>query len=197
MSFVARARSFSRSSSATPPLTVNRKPSLFPRLFENAGKDHVRDPCSDTAFADAELLCVRARVPRKYAADGGGFGWRLLSWPCHRWRPPGFAFQIRRSIVCSSASARSLARRLIRRASHARGDRLRHWLVGQFGARRRWPAGPAQTNVRGVYIANCPYRRGHRHAFNNLDVTRSERREMHDHLTRHRSPNAQFRLSVM
>ena len=39
----------------------------LPRLFEKAGKDHVRDPCSNTAFAYAKLLCVRARVPRKYA----------------------------------------------------------------------------------------------------------------------------------
>jgi len=47
-----------------------------------------------------------------------------------------------------------------------------------------------RPKVRGVYVVNCPYRSGHRHAFNNLYITRSERREMHYHLTRYRASNA-------
>jgi hypothetical protein len=51
-----------------------------------------------------------------------------------------------------------------------------------------------RPKVGGMYVANCPYRSGHGHAFNNLYVTRGERRDVHYHLTWYRASNAQVRL---
>ena len=51
-----------------------------------------------------------------------------------------------------------------------------------------------RPQVSGMHVANCPYRGGHWHTFNNLYVVRSERCEMHYHLPWYDASNAQVRL---